>query len=167
MPMYKIVCATCSYEDEELLKLSERESFLAENECSCGGALSFGLTVISKTAGRWGDTGLAGSTINGVYDHQLGCWYSTSMERDKILKERGLISESDLPSGFVDDKIREQANEDRKFDNMSKTYRAKLEKDGATYGVASKAIAEMLPAHQMLKEAEDMTQITQRLRLTH
>ena len=43
--------------------------------------------------------------------------------------------------------------EDKRLDNLSKTYKAKLGEYGTTYGGAIKAITETLPASDMLKES--------------
>ena len=153
MPVFAFRCIECGSKFEKLMKHSERETFVENNVCGCDGELVVGMTAPARTQGRWGEnTGTYG--VNGCFDPQLGAVYYNSMEREAIMREKGLILESDLGDRHaVDDQLREQMSEDKHLDQLSKTYKSKLMEHGTTYGGAIKAITETLPASDMLKES--------------
>ena len=153
MPVCKFQCIECGSGFDKLMKFSEREEFIDTTVCGCDGELVVGMTAPARTPGRWGDnTGTHG--VNGHFDAQLGQVYYTSMQREAIMREKGLVLESDLGDQHaVDDQLRSQMSEDKHLDQLSKTYKAKLVEHGTTYGGAIKAITETLPASDMLKES--------------
>jgi hypothetical protein len=67
----------------------------------------------------------------------------------------GYVNAGDLPKGFVDNKIQSQLAEDQHFENLNSAYKKKVKEYGSTYGGTMKAICEVLPAKEMLKQSDE------------
>lgn len=92
-----------------------------------------------KTAGRWGDTAAK-------FIPALGGSYTT-VQAEKVAREKGLVSEHDLPKGFIEDKMNKEWNEARQHDATMKKF-----KDLKTqHGDASRAWAETFSVDEMTK----------------
>lgn len=101
MPLMNYKCKSCGHIEEELVKRPVPQSL----DCVQCGAPAPRVEVgylIAKTPGRWGDqTGKYG--VNGHYDYGLGATYHNSMEKERIMKSKGLIPLSDLGTHAWDD----------------------------------------------------------------
>ena len=88
MPIREFKCAN-GHITERLLKMSDDRT---ETNCqSCNQTASSIVSLIAFTPLRYGDcTGKYG--VNGFHDRGLGATYHNSMERDAIMKQKGLIS---------------------------------------------------------------------------
>lgn len=102
-------------------------------------------TVPARTPERWGDcTGKYG--VNGVYDIGLGMRVQNEKHRDKILKQRGLVRESEAGNHFISDwteRKKEEKIKEQEFDNR---YMSAIQA-GKT---PEQAVVEAAPAHEIL-----------------
>lgn len=79
------MCGSCYHKEEELFYASE----VCPNhiECpQCTGKSWPLVPLTSKTASRWGHRG----QVEGVFDNGLGQKVYTSMDKERIMKERGI-----------------------------------------------------------------------------
>jgi len=99
MPIYDYSCQPCKKKVDVLIKWDLKDTV----RCSeCGELMLRHIPLISKTAGRWGDTG-------GGWDKSLGRHFNNSMEKEKYIKDNGLVSSSDIGGkGAVDDLVHKQ-----------------------------------------------------------
>lgn len=93
MPIYEFMCNTCKKKTDILCKWQ----MVSEQKCkNCNGGLRQLVTAPAHTPGRWGDSG-------GGYDRSLGRHFNNSMEKEKYIKDNGLIAASDFGGvSFVD-----------------------------------------------------------------
>ena len=91
MPFYEFKCKDCDSEFEELMgSYEEKEPWLKEHRCSCGGQLQTMISKIARTVSLWGDqTGTYG--VNGVYNRGLGCMVYNDKDMEQKAKARGLV----------------------------------------------------------------------------
>lgn len=104
----------------------------------------------SRTAASWGDTQWG---INGKFDPGLGRNVSSYKEQDKLLRERGLIRESELGTHFYADYTQKQKNEKQRMDDIATQYHNAVLSHGDDPERHIKAATETFPAKQMLEEA--------------
>lgn len=138
MPLAIYTCP-CGHDIESLHPVGKRPPVLT---CKCG------LTAVvnvaktyrpAKTAGKWGDS-------TGHYDVGLGRYVNNSGERDQLLAAKGLVAESDMPSGYFDSQVQASLDDSEQHERTMARYRANLE----TYGDKGIALAETFPAHEIL-----------------
>lgn len=88
MPIYEYACKS-GHITERLFKMDARPETVACSHCS--NVASSVISLIAFTPLRYGDcTGKYG--VNGFHDRGLGATYHNSMERDALMKKKGLIS---------------------------------------------------------------------------
>ena len=134
------------------MKYDERDEFAASNACGkCHSDLIIGVTMHAKTAQDW--AGWQAGLSSNMYSSALGRKVVNQREEEKIAKSMGFIPLSDLKQDFVENKIEATRAEDAKFDRMNDAYQAKVAEGGSTYGAAIRAVEELMPAKQMLAEA--------------
>lgn len=99
MPIYEYMCYTCKKKSDRLVKFENK----GVQYCHvCDDRLKPLVTAPARTAGRWGDTG-------GGWDKSLGKHFNNSMEKEKWIKDNGLVSSSDIGGkGAVDDLVHKQ-----------------------------------------------------------
>jgi len=105
------------------------------------------VSMPAKTGALWGDTTFG---INGKFNAGLGTSIISRAHEDSILKQRGLVRETDLPRDFYESHTTKLREEKVKLDKDANTYLANVKKFG---GDKAKAVVETFPAHQMLAEA--------------
>jgi len=135
MPLYEYLCKR-GHSHDELHKYPAPEKVKC-NQCRCNATKQ--VCMPQKTAGRWGDSG-------GKYIPALGGTY-TSQQAQKVAKERGLVHEADLPSGYIDSKLNSEWDEARAHDKTI----AKFKDLKAQHGDASRAWAETFSVDEMKK----------------
>tara|TARA_R110002020_G_scaffold46851_3_gene133464 strand:+ start:10669 stop:11127 length:459 start_codon:yes stop_codon:yes gene_type:complete len=114
--------------------------------CKCGSNSERMVSAPAYTPGRWGDqTGKYG--VNGHYDHALGASYSTSMEKEAIMRKKGVISSSDLDQHFVEDRIQKEEAEHAQHQGNIKALKQNLAKHEP-----GRAIAETFSVPEMRKQ---------------
>ena len=135
--IYEYKCPDCKHITEVLCKLAERtESHPCEG---CGIPAPIILSLPAFTPRLWGDS-------HGYYDGSLGTYVKNSQHRDKILDEKGLVAESDLPSGFADSKIQDSINDKKAHDKNVSRFETSM-KD---HGDVGRAFADTFPAEEIL-----------------
>jgi len=153
MPLYLFSCEGCDNVVEELMKFSERDDWKDKHACAnCGRDFKFKLTMPAKMAEQW--AGWQEGLSSNVHSPALGRKVVNQREEAAIAESMGFVAASDLPSGYIDDQTSKLQEEDAYFDKMNDTYNERLKEGGGTYGAAIKAVEELMPAKQMLKEAE-------------
>lgn len=99
MPLYEFQCKECKTKHEKLLKISDRDLFIKNNSCECGGDLTNCISLPAFTPGLYGDqTGKYGA--NGYYSKSLGAYVDNKKVEEKLMKDRGFIRENDLGKDF-------------------------------------------------------------------
>lgn len=127
MPLREYKCS-CGHVTEELFMIREEHPPALECE-SCGLQAQLIFSAVAKTAGRWGDS-LGG--VNGHYDAGLGVHIQNHQEKDRILRERGLVPLSDLGGdSFFDSAVDAQVQADAKMDADIATYKENLKSLGS------------------------------------
>ena len=88
MPIYSYDCSRCNIFMEVFCEIEEADYQMCE---TCGDLLSKRMPVFANTPRRWGDS-------HGYFDRGLGCYVANSMERERIMKEKGLrpVSQQEL-----------------------------------------------------------------------
>ena len=136
MPIYEYTCKR-GHQHDELHKYPPPETVKC-NQCRCNAKKQ--VSMPQKTAGRWGDTG-------GKYIPAFGK-VLTPHQAAAEAKKRGLVHESDLPSGYIDSKLNKEWDDARahdatmaKFKELKKTHN----------GDASRAWAETFSVDEMKK----------------
>jgi hypothetical protein len=130
MPIYEYKCYTCKTQTDRLVKWEKKDT----QYCSvCDDRLKPLVTAPARTAGRWGDTG-------GGFDVSLGRHFNSSMEKEKYLKQNGLIASSDLVGGknFIDDQVHKQIVETENHIKDTEDYTRIMKETGSI----EKALAE-------------------------
>ena len=142
MPLFEYECPD-QHVTEVLLRTQEIPPSMI---CSCGQLASKIVSAPAWTPGRWGDqTGRYG--VNGHYDKSLGATYSTSMQRDRIMREKGLVSQEDLPQHFIEDTMEKEAEQSQQHEANVKTRKTNLSKHEP-----GRAIAETFSVPEMRKQ---------------
>lgn len=101
-------------------------------------------SLIAQTSLRWGDnTGRFG--VNGFYDRGLGATYHNTVERDQIMKQKGLVPL---------DEIGGDAELDRRIEKQ-KTDAKKADAYTATFTIAEAGGASPFKAHELATAASD------------
>jgi len=101
---------------------------------------------IAKTPGRWGDqTGKYG--VNGYYDKGLGATYHSSMEREKIMKAKGLVSLEDYDQHMWEDETEKRVAKAQAQQDLSDRLDTARAKHGDDHG---KVYEEAMPAEKCL-----------------
>lgn len=99
------------------------------------------MTMPAKTAGRWGDT-------SAKFIPALGGAY-TPHQAAAVAKSRGLVHESDLPSGYIDSRLNAEWDDARAHEaTMQKFKDLKKENNGD----ASIAWAETFSVDNMIQD---------------
>ncbi len=162
MPFYEFKCKGCKNVVEALVDMDKDDLWMDEHECIIcdkdGRRKQHGWTRLisapARTVTLWGDeTGKYG--VNGMYSSALGRRVTNKREEERICRKMGYVNANDLPKDFVDNKIQSQLAEDQHFENLNSAYKKKVEEYGSTYGGTMKAICEVLPAKEMLKQADE------------
>lgn len=135
--MYEFLCDDGHW-TEWLCKVAERPDVVVCEEC--GSPSWRQLSLCSKTPGKWGDSA-------SYFSPSLGCEVRNSAHRDKILKQRGLVAESDMPKGFIDDKIQKQVDETAQHEKNVSSFKDNLKKHNGNKGLA---FADTFPAKDIL-----------------
>ena len=99
MPIYEyqtedgeVIEHICSYKD--------KPKYLVSNKGRRALPIMSG---IAYTPNSWGVEWRRGMTGGASYDPYLGATIYSEKHRDEILRQRGLVRESDLPKGWIDD----------------------------------------------------------------
>jgi hypothetical protein len=135
MPMYEYTCKR-GHSHDELHKYPPPEKVKCD-KCRCNAHKQ--VPMPQKTAGRWGDTG-------GKYIPALGKTL-TPYQAAQEAKKRGLVHESDLPSGYIDSKLNAEWDDARSHEKTM----AKFQDLKTQHGDASKAWAETFSVDEMKK----------------
>jgi len=144
MPMYLFTCAVCDMTTEELVKRPAPDAI----DCVMCGKPAKRLQVyrIARTPGRWGDqTGKYG--VNGYYDKGLGATYHSSMEREKIMKAKGLVSLEDYGTHMWEDETEKRLAKAKRQQDLSDKLEAAKAKHGDD---VAKVYEEAMPAEKCL-----------------
>ena len=142
MPLFEYECPD-QHVTEVLLRVREIPPSMV---CSCGQLARKIISAPAFTPGRWGDqTGTYG--VNGYYDKSLGATYSNSMQRDRIMKRKGLVRQEDLPNHFIEDTMEKEAKESQQHEANVKTFKSNLTKHEP-----GRAIAETFSVPEMRKQ---------------
>lgn len=128
MPIYSRLCAKCKCEKEVFLKMSERH---IDVECdTCHTIMTIGVTVPAKTASLWNDGWNAGLSGQGYYSPALGGYVHNERELEKIMKQRGFVSERELGSDYVEKKESAIKDQYAAQDKLHAEYASVLKENG-------------------------------------
>lgn len=144
MPMMLYTCSGCDRSFEELVPHPAPDAI----DCIMCGVEAPRLHVyrIAKTPGRWGDqTGKYG--VNGYYDKGLGATYHSSMEREKIMKAKGLVSLEDYDQHMWEDETEKRVAKAQAQQDLSDRLDTARAKHGDDHG---KVYEEAMPAEKCL-----------------
>jgi len=130
MPVYDYVCYTCKKKEDHLVKWDKKD----EVKCAtCDKLMLRQLSAPLRTPGRWGDSG-------GGYDRSLGRHFNNSIEKEKYIRDNGLIAASDFGGvSFVDSIVEREEAKHVQHEKDVETLRDMLKSTG---GDQSKAYAE-------------------------
>jgi hypothetical protein len=144
MPMMLYTCPGCDYTVEELVPHPAPDAIAC---VQCGKpAERHHVYLIAKTPGRWGDqTGKYG--VNGYYDKGLGATYHSSMEREKIMKAKGLVSLEDYGKHMWEDETEKRVAKAQAQHDLAERFDAAKAKYGDDHG---KVYEEAMPAEKCL-----------------
>lgn len=147
MPLYEFVC-----EDHGTWEMIASHTVERLPCPDCGEDSRRIFSLCARTTAHWGDSDWG---INGKWDAGLGQRVFSRSHQDRILRERGLVRESDLGGdNFVQDyKTKAFAERDR-LDKVSQTYTDNLKKYN---GDKMKAVVDTFPAHEMLAQSDTTT----------
>lgn len=138
MPLYEFKCPK-SHVTERLFKIDAKPPSVP---CKCGLEAAPMVSLIAFTPARYGDqTGKYG--VNGFYDRGLGATYHNSMEREAIMKAKGLVTW-------------EEAGGDKAYDSHKENWiHEQLEADAYldTFDEAVADGASLVKAHELGLEA--------------
>ena len=151
MAIFEFQCEDCGSQNEEILHYNDVPSFIEEHSCSCGGSIRKVVSVPARMAEQWAEFP---NGVNGRFSPGLGTRVYNRKHEDKILKEKGLVRESDLGRDFVERKI-----DKIESDAIAKTRKqTKVMKDlGSWYkktGSWEKAWDKALPGKKILRDKE-------------
>ena len=105
----------------------------------------------ARTSARWGDCGGAHG-VNGTYDRGLGATYHNSMEREAIMKAKGLVSLEDVGGDhFVQDRLSAEQRTKAEQDKVLSSYHTKVTEYGGDEQAKVKAIEDLFPARECLE----------------
>lgn len=142
MPLREYTCDQGHITEELFFRGEKHPDTMACAHCENKATLI--MSAMAKTAGRWGDS-LGG--VNGHYDAGLGCTYQNHQEKDRILRERGLVPLEDLGGDqFFDSVVDAQVQADAKMDADIATYKQAV-KD---LGSKEEAVQATWNAHDIL-----------------
>lgn len=110
---------------------------------SCGGSTKLIPSLPARTSARWGD----GGNINGTFDPGLGVRYHNTMEKEKIMRQKGLVSLEDMPQHFIEDRMESDQAENAKIDAFTQRWHQATVETG---GDKIKALEIAVPAHEAL-----------------
>lgn len=151
MPNYTTVCEnttcpSCSVVKERLAKISERNSI----ECNdCKHIVKRLVDMPAKMKEGWSGGWTEGLSSTAKYDVGLGQVIYSERHRDKLLKEKGWVRESELGSSTWD-RAQSKYKEDKiKEDRFATDYKANITKFG---GDKERALVETLPAKKILND---------------
>ena len=107
----------------------------------------------ARTSARWGDSGTgAASNVQGTYDRGLGVTYHNSMEREAIMKAKGLVSLEDVGGDhFVQDRLSAERRTKAEQDKVLSSYHTKVTEYGGDEQAKVKAIEDLFPARECLE----------------
>lgn len=146
MPLKVHRCASCEVDIELLLPKEEGALHV------CGEplvALGPGANLIAHTPNRWGDP-LGG--VNGHYDRGLGARYSNTMERERIMRQRGVVHESEVSNKhFLEDNYERKVAEKAKHDAFAAKMEASSKKFEGDRFQAERALEDAMPAEAILR----------------
>ena len=125
MPLKDSFCSNCNKIEELLVKMD----CSAPPVCTCGSERTFMISKPARTAGLWGDS-------SGGYDFSLGRSFSGSREKEKYLRDNGLVAVSDLGSGFLDQKVHEEIEAGDNHRRDVEVYGESLKKHNGDKGAA-------------------------------
>lgn len=156
MAIYNFACPNCGGESEHIMSWSKVQN--VEIVCGkCSIVKTRTITMPAKTAdawnGRWNE-GLRGS---GTWDPALRTTIYSEKHRDQVLESKGLIRESDLRPGFIEDNQAKIAERDAEQDALAAQYQKVL----AETGDAEKAMTETFTAEKCLDGTLDKTYSTE------
>jgi putative FmdB family regulatory protein len=128
LPIYVFQCKSCETVHEKLLKMSDRDTFVVNNSCECGGDLKNIISLPAFTPGLYGDqTGKYGAS--GYYSKSLGGYVDNKRVEEKLMKDRGFIREADLGKDFWEKETSKRKSLIKEQDLLSDEYSGLL-KDG-------------------------------------
>lgn len=102
MPLYDATCPACGGDVFEVLAAIDAPLLCP----TCRGPAEKLVAGVARTAFRWGDS-------RSYYDRGLGCEVKNHGHRQQIMRERGLVEASDLPSGTLDQYIHQKMQPER------------------------------------------------------
>jgi len=115
MPLFDVQCES-KHTQEILLKPTEPVP-----DCPCGAPRKKLPSLVARTSARWGDCSMGG--VNGHYDASLGGSYRNSMERDALMKAKGVVHLDDVGGdAAVDAHFDRQKRAEKANDNYMATY---------------------------------------------
>ena len=125
MPLYEYKCEECRQEYVELWSYAMAPTDMA---CLCGGRAARKISLIARTPNRWGDT-------NGYWDPGLGSWIANSQDRDRKMKEMGVVPLADYDKYYVEDRLEKEDAQMVQLEKDSQEV-ARLESEGVSRGDA-------------------------------
>ena len=125
MPLYEYKCEECRQEYVELWSYAMAPMNMA---CLCGGRAVRKISLIARTPNRWGDT-------NGYWDPGLGSWIANSQDRDRKMKEMGVVPLADYDKYYVEDRLDKEDAQMIQAEKDSQEV-ARLESEGVSRGDA-------------------------------
>jgi putative FmdB family regulatory protein len=125
MPLYEYKCQKCNRKYEQLYSVRDAPRI---DECACGGKAYRMVSLIARTPNRWGDT-------NGYYDPGLGSYVANSQERDKKMKELGVVPLADYGTHYIDDRLDKEDQQMIQQEKDSQEVK-RLEGEGVSRGEA-------------------------------
>lgn len=159
MPLRDTKCPRCNHCEELILPKEEGTC------CPVCAVLGFEIKlervwtapVPARTPGLWGDSHFGG--VNGHYDRGLKATYSNSQERDRIMREQGVMPASELGNPhWEQDDYEARVAEDKKWrDFTTKLDDAKAKYKDDPYA-DQRAICDVMPDHEVLAGKHDMTE---------
>lgn len=107
MPISVFRCSSCTHTFDILHKMGQRPTQVLCPECESFAEMDVAMTLRpARTSSRWGDS-------QGYFDRGLGQYIENAPQRERIMKERGLVSEADLGSGVAEQGIHQEISEHR------------------------------------------------------
>ena len=155
MPIYLYRCQECKNVIEKIHSYKARDAFKVDNICAlCKGDFEDVVTAPAKTPGLWGDqTGTYGA--DGFFSKSLGKHVTSKHEEERIANKMGYVNYKDVETE-VARKVSAKIDEDKHFDKLNDAYQARVKEGGNTYGAAIRAVEELLPAKEMLAQADKL-----------
>lgn len=120
-------------------------------ECPfCGQQALKQLSMPSHTPGRWGDqTGKYG--VNGFHDRGLGATYHNSMERERLMDQKGLVDAGSFGKHALDDGVERHIQADKQHTKDIERYKQNLRN---AKGEKGQALAETFSVKEMQKRGD-------------